>query len=219
MKKSEIHNSRELLVINKSAGEEVHNLAKKISSFYTELKTLPRHGLAHRLDRETSGVLLFGKNREVLRLIKKKFKERKVKKKYFALVWRQIKKDQGEIKTVMRRGGDRRKHQSYPLTEEGREATSRYEVLERFEEHSLIEVIPITGRRHQIRSQFAYLGHPVAGDKLYGFKDQKNPKKIKRHFLHSKSIELTLRKKRRKFASDLPEDLREIIKTLKCQKN
>ncbi len=211
-----IFESNNLLVVDKKAGIVVEDLANNLKDEIEELKELPRYGLAHRLDKDTSGVLLFGKNEITLNSLKKSFKDRKVSKKYICLVWREMKKKKGKIITAMRRGkNDRRKHQSYPPEEEGRKAISFYKVLENFENYSLIEVIPKTGRRHQIRSQFAFLGHPVVGDKLYSFKDQRDPVEMKRHFLHNRFLEIKTKNGKKRFESELPMDLKKIIDNLK----
>jgi 23S rRNA pseudouridine1911/1915/1917 synthase len=98
-----IFENNNLLVVNKPAAVTVEDLADDLKDEIKELKELPRYGLAHRLDKDTSGVLLFGKDKSVLEDLKKKFKERKVNKKYICLVWRKMKKEQGKIITSMRR--------------------------------------------------------------------------------------------------------------------
>ena len=210
-----IYENEKILVTQKPSGMIVTDFAKEMANKVSELEYLPRNGLAHRIDKDTSGILLFAKTDKVLKEIKEQFKERKVKKKYICLVWRRLKEREGEIVTSMRRGGDRRKHQSYKPEEDGRRAVSFYKALDFFENYSLIEVKPVTGRRHQIRSQMAYLGHPVVGDKLYGFKDQRDPVEMNRHFLHSSFLEIKVNGELKRFESDLPQDLQKIINKLK----
>ena len=210
-----IYENEKILVAEKPPKIVVNDFAENISKKVEVLQKLPRNGLAHRIDKDTSGILLFGKKDKVLKDLKKQFKERKVKKKYICLTWRRMKDKKGKIVTSMRRGGDRRKHESYKPEEEGRRAISFYKVLDFFENYSLIEVRPITGRRHQIRSQMAYLGRPLVGDKLYGFKDQKDPVEMDRHFLHASFLEIKVDGKLKRFESSLPEDLLEIINKLK----
>ncbi len=214
-----IYESETLMAVNKPAGVISEELAKELAE-KKKLSDLPRFGLAHRIDKGTSGVLLFGKEEKSLEELKLKFKKREVKKEYLALVWRPMKEDEGEVITSMRRSkNDRRKHQSYPPEERGRRARSRWRVLENFENYSLIGVEPESGRRHQIRSQMAYLGHPIVGDDLYGFKDQVDPKGVDRLFLHSLSIEFEMEGKKR-FVADPPEEFKKTLKKLrKCQKN
>ncbi len=210
-----IHEDEKILVAEKPSKTIVTDFAKEMASRVSELKDLPRNGLAHRIDKDTSGILLFGKTDKVLSELKEQFKKRQVKKKYICLVWRKFKDKEGKLETAMRRGGDRRKHQSYEPDEEGRKAVSFYKVLDFFENYSLIEVKPVTGRRHQIRSQMAYLGNPIVGDKLYGFKDQRDPVEMDRHFLHSDFLEIKVDEKVKRFESDLPQDLKKIINKLK----
>lgn len=210
-----IYEDDKILVTNKPAGITSEDFAKKTSRSLGGLKKLPRFGLAHRLDKDSSGILLFGKKNKTLKSLKDKFKKREIKKKYTALTWRPFKESKGEIVTSMRRGSDFRKHQSYSKEEDGRRAVSRYKILEIFENYSLIEVMPKTGRRHQIRSQMAYLGHPLVGDSLYGFKDQKDPIKMGRHFLHNQFLELKINGKKQRFESDLPKELKRVLSKLK----
>jgi 23S rRNA pseudouridine1911/1915/1917 synthase len=180
----------------------------------------PRYGIVHRLDKDTSGVLLVAKNNESLSFLQKEFKERKANKKYFALVTGNIKENQGKIRTLIGRSPkDRRKQKTY-FPEENpkvkREAETYYKVLERFKGFTFLEIEPKTGRKHQIRCHLSSLGHPIAGDKLYGFKNQALPKGLNRQFLHASYIKINLpTKENRKFESKLPEDLNKIIKDLK----
>ncbi len=207
-----VYQDKDFLIIDKPANITVEDLANNLKDKINELKELPRYGLAHRIDKETSGVLIFAKNLEILQKLQTEFEERKIKKGYLTLVYRNMKETEGKIETAMRRSkNDRRKHSSYPIKENGRNAVSYYKVLENFENYSLIEILPETGRRHQIRSQMAYLGHTVVGDKLYRFKDQIDPEGTKRHFLHSHFVEINIDNKKKKFLSELPDDLKEII--------
>jgi 23S rRNA pseudouridine1911/1915/1917 synthase len=119
--------------------------------------------------------------------------------------------------------GDRRKQKVYmhndPDSEGKRVAITNYKVLQEFEDYDLIEVAPKTGRKHQIRAHMAYLSHPIAGDKLYGFKNQPTPKGLTRHFLHSEYLKILMPDgKEKEFRSDLPEDLKIILEKLKSNK-
>ena len=189
---------------------------------YPELKEVgqePRYGIVHRLDKDTSGVLLIAKNNETLELLQNQFKERKIAKKYLALVIGKVKDSQGEIKTLIGRASkDRRKQKVYlpgePGSENKREAESYYKVLKNFKDYTLIEVEPKTGRKHQIRCHLAWIHHPIAGDRLYGFKNQPLPEYLSRQFLHSSYLKVKLAEEK-EFRSDLPEDLEKVIKKLK----
>ncbi len=185
----------------------------------------PRYGIVHRLDKDTSGILLVAKNNKTLRFLQQQFKNRKVIKKYLALVVGDLKTEQGAIETLIGRSPkDRKKQKVYLPYEPGanrkRVAITEYKVLERFsarggKDYTLIEIYPKTGRKHQIRTHFAYLGHPIAGDKMYGFKNQICPNNLKRHFLHASYLKLTFKKDEEKeFRSELPKNLKEVLNHL-----
>ena len=193
-----IYQDENVLAINKPAGVNADAIAKRV----------------HRLDKDTSGVLLIAKNDEALEFFQKQFQERKVEKKYLALVVGNLKSREGEIKTLLGRSpGDRRKQKVYFMQEPGnggkRTAITRYKLLQRFENYDLIEAQPLTGRKHQIRAHFAHLGHPIAGDKLYGFKNQPKPTGLKRHFLHASYLKIKLPNNQiKEFQSELPDELK-----------
>ena len=200
-----LYEDENVLVIDKPAGINADNFERRI----------------HRLDKDTSGVLLIAKNDKALEFLQKQFKERNVIKKYLALVVGNLKNSQGEIETLIgRSSGDKRKQKVYLPHEPGsqgkRIAITKYKALQRFKDYDLIEVEPKTGRKHQIRTHFTYLGHPIAGDKMYGFKNQAAPKGLKRHFLHSHYLKIKLPNGREKeFKSKLPEDLQLCLQNLK----
>ncbi|MBI2042055.1 MAG: RNA pseudouridine synthase, partial [Candidatus Nealsonbacteria bacterium] len=176
---------------------------------------------AHRLDKDTSGVLLVAKNDKVLEFLQKQFQDREVKKRYIALVVGNLKNTEGAIETLLGRSpNDRRKQKVFlpqdPEAEGKRTAATKYKVLQKFENYDLIEVEPLTGRKHQIRAHMAYLGHPIAGDKLYGFKNQLSPKGLNRQFLHAAYLEIKLPDGQiKKFESDLSDDLKLCLTQLK----
>ena len=200
-----IYEDEDLSVIDKPAGLVVDNIERRV----------------HRLDKDTSGILLVAKNDKALEFLQKQFKERKIKKKYLALVAGNLKKGEGVIETLIGRSpGDRRKQKVYlsgePNSQEKRKAITEYKVLQRFENYDLIEVEPRTGRKHQIRTHLAYLGHPIAGDKLYGFKGQICPEGLKRHFLHASYLKIKLPDgETKEFKSELPDDLKLCLINLK----
>jgi 23S rRNA pseudouridine1911/1915/1917 synthase len=205
MKFNILYEDENVLVIDKPAGMVADDTPRRV----------------HRLDKDTSGILLIAKNDKALEFFQKQFKERKVEKKYLALVVGDIKENQGVIETLIGRSPkDRRKQKVFLPGEPGsqgkRKAITKYKVLQRFQNYTLIEVTPETGRKHQIRTHFAYLGHPVAGDKLYGFKGQICPPGLKRQFLHANYLKIKLPDGREKeFKSDLPEDLKNVLENLK----
>ena len=190
---------------------------------YPELKNVaeaPRYGIVHRLDKDTSGVLLVAKSNEALIFLQKQFKNRGVEKKYMCLVEGTVENDSGRIETLIARAkGDPRKQRAYSAINapaSAREAITEYKVVERFKDYTLLEVEIKTGRRHQIRCHFSYLKHPVAGDKLYGFKNSKTPAGLTRQFLHAQKLKIQLPSgKIQEFISELPEELNNILKILK----
>ena len=188
-----------------------------------ELKNVgeaPRYGIVHRLDKDTSGVLLVAKTNEALIFFQKQFKNREVEKKYIALAVGNIKEDKGEIKTLIGRApGDKRKQKAYLTNEPGsegkREAITKYKVLQRFKDYTLLEIKIETGRRHQIRCHLSYIQHPIAGDKMYGFKNSPNPEGLDRQFLHAAYLKIQLPSgETKEFESGLPEELKKIINNL-----
>jgi len=190
----------------------------------------PRFGIVHRLDKDTSGILLVAKSNETLIFLQKCFKNREVEKKYVCLVEGDIKQDNGKIETLVARSSrDPRKQTVYqkndPLApKSSREAITEYKVLKRYKDFTLLEVKITTGRRHQIRCHLSYLQHPVAGDKLYGFKNSKAPEGLTRQFLHAKYLKIKLpaspsqcgsQKEAKEFESELPQELKQILDRLK----
>ena len=153
-----------------------------------------RPGVVHRLDRETSGVLLLAKNKKAHELLKKQFQDRTIKKTYVAIVSGNMKNDRGVInKPIGRSPKDFRRYLAgRGARGEMRDAITQYRVLQRFEaEHckfTYLEIHPKTGRTHQIRVHMKYLNHPVVCDSLYN-PDNPCPKGLKRMALHAKSIE------------------------------
>ncbi len=205
MEFKKIYEDENVQVLDKPAGVNSDDFPKRV----------------HRLDKDTSGVLLIAKNDKALDFLQEQFKERKVEKKYIALVVGHLKNEGGTIETLLGRApGDRRKQKAYLPNEPGvdnkRAAITRYKLLQRFKDYDLIEVEPKTGRKHQIRAHFVYLGHPIAGDRLYGFKNQPAPKGLERQFLHASYLKIKLPNgEKKEFRSELPADLKEIINNLK----
>ncbi len=226
-----IYEDESLLVLDKAAGiivsSESSENEKTIIEYLLEkypilekVGSSPRYGIAHRLDKETSGILLVAKNNEILNFLQKQFKQRTVTKKYIALLVGNLREKNGTIKTLVGRSPkDRIKQKVYlplePGAEGKREAITDYRAIKEFKDYTLIEATPKTGRKHQIRIHFAYLHHPIAGDKLYGFKGQKKPENLKRHFLHASYLKIKLlNNKIAEFKSDLPKDLKDVIENL-----
>jgi 23S rRNA pseudouridine1911/1915/1917 synthase len=182
-------------------------------------ETIP--GRAHRLDKDTSGVLITAKDEKTLDFLQKQFKERKTEKAYTALVIGNIKNKKGIIETLLGRSPqDRRKQKVFlphePEASGKRDAATEYSVMESFKDYDLVEAKPRTGRKHQIRVHMAYLGHPIAGDKLYGFKNQPVPEGLKRQFLHASRLRIRLPEGEiKEFYSPLPKDLKTCLQKLR----
>lgn len=199
-----IYENEDLIVYDKPAGLNSDDIPKRI----------------HRLDKDTSGILLAAKNDKTLEFLQDQFKQRKVEKKYLALTVGNLKDREGEVKTMLGRAPkDRRKQKAYLINEPGadrkREAETRYKVLQKFKNYDLIEARPLSGRKHQIRAHLSFLGHPIAGDKMYGFKNQPVPEGLKRHFLHASYLKIRLTNEETKeFQAELPKDLKNVLEFL-----
>mgnify|MGYP003393670023 CR=1 FL=1 len=227
-----IYEDGSVLVLDKPAGvvvfPEGNSRGKTLIDYLVdenpELKSVgegPRYGVVHRLDKDTSGILLVAKKAEALIFLQKQFKNREVEKKYTTLVVGSIKEDGGNIETLIGRSpSDPRKQKAYNLGEKApqsaRDAITEYKVLERFQEYTLIEVKIKTGRKHQIRCHMTYIHHPVAGDSMYSFKDSPVPVGLNRQFLHSHYLKIKLPNGNvKEFNSELPEDLKQILEDIK----
>lgn len=200
-----IYEDKDVLVIDKPAGVNSDDFAKR----------------GHRLDKDTSGILVIAKNDEALESLQEQFKNRKTEKIYLALVVGNLKNKEGKFETLLGRSpSDRRKQKVFLAHEPGavglREAITEYKVLKNFAGYDLVEIKPKTGRKHQIRSHMAYLGHPITGDKLYGFKGQSPLEGLTRQFLHASELKIKLPNGQTKeFKSQLPNDLEKCLQKLK----
>jgi len=143
-----------------------------------------RAGIVHRLDKDTSGVILIAKTAAALDNLRAQFQARTVHKRYLALVEGTPPTPEGVIDAPI--GRDERQRKRMAVVRDGREAVTEYRLLEEYAEYSLLEVLPRTGRTHQIRVHLAFVGDPVVGDMVYG--RRKQGIKMKRHFLHAASI-------------------------------
>lgn len=226
-----IYEDDDLIVIEKPGGLIVHpSITNKSGTLVNGLmarwpkladvgedKTRP--GIVHRLDKETSGLMLVVKNNNAFNYFKRLFQERGVEKHYLALVWGIIEKEEGIINLPIMRS------EKIPLKQttvkklldkiKAREAITEYKVLDRYEEWTLVEVRPKTGRMHQIRVHFRAIGHPIANDKKYAFRNQKSIKGLGRHFLHATYLKFVSPKGEIvEFTSKLPRDLEKVIRSL-----
>ena len=165
------------------------------------------------------------KSVEAFSFFQKQFQDRVVQKKYLCLVEGNVKEEKGRIETLLgRSSGDKRKQKVYLPGEPGsigkRETATEYRVTARYLGYTFLEVSPKTGRKHQLRVQLAFLGHPIVGDKLYGFKNQKTLPGLSRHFLHASFIHIAYPDGTiQEFTSELPEDLKNILHNLQGHGN
>ncbi|MBN2547735.1 MAG: RluA family pseudouridine synthase [Anaerolineales bacterium] len=216
----------ELMVVNKPAGMVVHPAAGHASGtlVHAALAHAPelegiggvqRPGVVHRLDRDTSGLILLAKNERAHRWLQDQFRLRKVEKVYLALVDGAPPTPTGRIEAPIGRDLKQRKKMAIVNPEKGREAISEYRTLESYPAHTLVEVHPLTGRTHQIRLHMAFLGCPVVGDTIYGRRHASLP--LRRHFLHAARLSIRLRNenKPQTFEAALPDELAEALENLR----
>ncbi len=232
MQISILYEDKDILVINKPAGLLVHGIYAKgeakhlgdtladwLINKYPNIASIGdapniRPGLVHRLDKETSGVMVIAKTQEAFLYLKKLFQNKEIKKTYLALVWGTVKENKGVIDKPISIVDGSVKRTVYKGKMK-REAITKYEVIKRLPKFTLLKVHPLTGRTHQIRVHLASIGHPVVGDRLYGGKRQMlnvNGQMLDRQFLHADSIEfLSPSGKMIKVGADLPTELQKIL--------
>lgn len=233
-----IYEDKEILIINKQSGLVVHpgagnpdgTLLNGLLYHFSNLSFIDnsRPGLIHRLDKETSGVMVIAKTNKAHYIIAEQFAQRKIKKVYRAITWRKI-NQKGEIKGLISR--DKKNRIKFVIDEnDGRYSYTSYKRLESTNLFSYLELYPTTGRTHQLRVHLQYLGFPIIKDDLYGgglkyktnfhskyyAKINKVIKLIDRFALHAYSIEFVhpSTKKRMIFKSELPDDMESVLSHL-----
>ncbi|HGI0339297.1 TPA: RluA family pseudouridine synthase [Streptococcus pyogenes] len=218
-----IYEDDALAIINKPQGMVVHPSAghpsgTMVNALMYHIKDLSsingvvRPGIVHRIDKDTSGLLMVAKTDAAHQALAEELKAKKSLRKYLAIVHGNLPNDRGMIEAPIGRSEKDRKKQA--VTAKGKEAVTRFTVLERFGDYSLVELQLETGRTHQIRAHMAYIGHPVAGDPLYG------PRKtLSGHgqFLHAKTLGLThpMTGKEMIFTVEAPEIFQKVLKLLR----
>jgi 23S rRNA pseudouridine1911/1915/1917 synthase len=236
----------DVMVINKPPGMVVHPGSGNYSgtllngvAWYLQEKnpsiseeSLPRFGLVHRIDKNTSGLLVLAKNDKAMSHLARQFFDHTVNRQYVALVWGDLKKDYGTIIAHVGRNLRYRKlFEAYPEGDHGKEAITHYKVLERFNYVTLVECVLETGRTHQIRVHMKYIGHPLFNDEFYG-----GDKIVKgtvfakyrqfvdncfaicpRQALHARTLGFVhpTTKKEMFFVAELPDDIKEVIEKWK----
>jgi 23S rRNA pseudouridine1911/1915/1917 synthase len=229
-----------ILVINKAAGMVVHPgvgnwSGTLINALYHHFRDLPlfqsgnmRPGLVHRLDKNTSGILLIAKTEPALNRLSKQFYDRTITRTYMALVWGHFKEEEGRIEGHIGRDlKDRKKMAVYPDGSRGKAAVTHFRLVERLAYLSLVECRLETGRTHQIRVHFQHIGHPLFNDETYGGDQilrgttfskyrqfvQNCFQVLPRHALHAKSLGFRhpATGEEMLFDSELPEDMAQVI--------
>lgn len=219
------------LVIHPGAGQELITLSSLLAEQFADFKKndwpdKTRPGLVHRLDKDTSGLMVVAKTPVVLELIQNQFRLHLVDKIYWALVYGDVKEPAGEIEVPIGRDRkERQKMKAIPQVWAGksRASVTQYRVIGRYlfkgEKLTLLELKILTGRTHQIRVHLKYWGYPVMGDNDYFFKPSRRLSKtlgLQRQFLHAKILRFThpITKKRLEFESSLPDDLQKVLVSL-----
>ena len=222
-----IYEDNDILVIDKPAGLTVHpapghpshTLVNAILAYCPGLvmsNDLIRPGIVHRLDKDTSGLIVIAKNDPVRKYLADQFRSRAVTKGYLALVRGKLSPEQGMIEAPI--GRDPHNRQRMAVIAMGKEASTQYQVRKYLGNYTLIKAIPLTGRTHQIRVHFAAIGFPVVGDPVYGgkYRDEALASCLKRQFIHAYILGFCLpsSKKYREFTCPLPMDLKQALESL-----
>ena len=212
--------NEQVIVINKPAGISMHAKDSKDQSktiysiFRSKLANNDqlRGGIVHRLDKDTSGVLIMAKTTNELDYLQQQFASRLVDKTYIALVWGHLRHPRARIELPINRSTKAPNKMSIDAL--GKMAISEYKVLAEYNKYSLVQIDIHTGRTHQIRVQFSHMGHPIVGDKLYGGKPM--PEGLSRQFLHAKSLALSIEDGllKQNFEADLPKDLTDFLESI-----
>ena len=216
-----LYEDDDLLVIDKPAGLTVHpapghpshTLVNALLSHFPHLADIGdslRPGIVHRLDRDTSGVMLVAKNSVAQADLAEQFKTRSVAKAYLVLVKGQLTPENGVIEAPI--GRDPRNRKRMAVVAGGREARTEYRVIRYIGNYTLLEVRPETGRTHQIRVHFSAIGYPVVGDKVYGVKSAY----LSRQFIHASRLGFKLPSSGEyvEFKSELPSDLAQALEDI-----
>lgn len=221
-----VFENHDLLVVNKPAGMVVHpspghdrgTLVHAVLGHAPDIAGIggeERPGIVHRLDKDTSGLIVIAKNEQAHRALQDQFRNRSVEKIYLALVDGAPPTPAGRVETPIGRNTSHRKLMGVVPLERGRQAVTEYRTLERFPAHTLLEIHPLTGRTHQIRVHLAFLGCPVVGDGVYG--KRRPTLEIGRQFLHAARLKIALPGEAtpRDFEARLPDDLLQVLETLR----
>lgn len=228
-----VYEDDDIIVVNKPAGMVVHpayghrtgTLVNAILAHCPDLAEVEgdlRPGIVHRLDKHTSGLIIVAKNDSARRKLQRQFKRREVRKVYVALLEGHLGPLRGVVEAPI--GRDKKRRKRMAVVEGGREACTEYRVVEYFDvrvgkvsrPYTLVEAEPKTGRTHQVRIHFASIGHPLAGDLVYGFRKQRLSG-LQRQFLHARTLGLRLPGSDEyiELTAELPDDLRGVLAELR----
>ncbi len=223
-----LHRDKYLLAINKPAGIDTQPTPSRYKgTLYEALlrflqdpfrpKERPQLGMVQRLDRETSGVMVFSTHPSCHRALTEAFVGREVKKLYLALVAGRLAEPSGEIRSLLAK--NRASNLVRSVARGGKEAITRYRVVEEFPGASLVEIELLTGRSHQIRAHFSEAGHPLLGDTRYGGPEHCAGRPVLRQMLHSRRLLLTHPKLKSPLdlEAPLPADMAELLVALRCR--
>jgi len=219
-----LYEDRAIVVLNKPAGLVVHpapgnetgTLVHGLLARFPELRDPTgemRPGIVHRLDKETSGVMVVGKTPAAVATLQRQMQAKETRKRYRLLVHGTIEEDAGLIDAPI--GRDRFNRQRMSARGDGRPAQTEFQVIERLPGYTYVDAGLKTGRTHQLRVHFAYIDHPVAGDRVYG--RRRGPRGLSRQFVHSRELTLTspATKEERTFIAEIPEGLEAVLSNLR----
>ena len=204
------------VVVHPAPGNEQGTLVNGLLARYPELAADTfdqRPGIVHRLDQDTSGVMVVGRTTAATATLQRQMQRRTTEKRYLVLVRGNLPEDEGLIDAPI--GRDARHRQRMAVRAGGRSAQTRFRVLDRFGDYTLLEALLLTGRTHQLRVHFASIGHPVAGDRSYG--PGRGPGGLSRQFLHARLLRLRspFDDVEHTFVADLPSDLTTTLDALR----
>jgi 23S rRNA pseudouridine1911/1915/1917 synthase len=221
-----IFENDDLIIVNKPAGMVVHpaaghdsgTLVHAVLGYDPDMEGIggeERPGLVHRLDKETSGLIVLAKNDRAHTWLQDQFRLRTVEKTYLALVDGKPPTPTGRVEASIGRDPSHRKQMAIVPAGKGRDSVSEYKTLESFKDHTLLEFHPLTGRTHQIRLHCQFLGCPIVGDSIYGKKSVSVD--IDRHFLHAAKLKIVLpgETKPRLFEAELPDELKKVVEEVR----
>ena len=219
-----LYEDTDVIVINKAPDMVIHpapgtrsgTLVNALLHHCEDLRGIGgelRPGIVHRLDKDTSGVIIVAKNEPALNHLANQFRDRTTQKQYLAIVHGQPRPESGTIEAPIGRHPVHRKKMSV-REDDGRYALSHYQTVEKFPQHSLLQVEIKTGRTHQIRVHLAHLGHPILGDAVYG---KKGGDLASRQMLHAYQLEIAHphTNERMNFVADPPPDMQKVLRQLR----